>query len=95
MFFRFLCILAVKKPQRRGVLSMKHPKREPEEAFQEEFAFDLTPNVDGGAASRMHRRRSGAPRPDQDKQRARSGPDAAPDDVEWGPNVRGCGWSVT
>ena len=74
---------------------MDRKRAEAPERFREEFAFDLTPNVDGGAASRMHRRRSGTPKPDQGKQRARSGPDAAPDDVEWGPNVRGCGWSVT
>lgn len=53
--------------------------------FREEFAFDLTPDVNEGERSSMHNRtRAGAEKPGRGREEK-----AAPDDVEWGPSVRG------
>ena len=55
------------------------------ERSREEFAFDLTPDVNDGGSSAMHRRTErshSAQRPDRED-------NSAPDDVEWGPSVRG------
>lgn len=74
---------------------MRHPRDNSEDRFREEFAFDLTPNVDAGAASRMHRHRSKAKDAASEGKRPKGQSDAAPDAVEPGPTVEGCHWRVT
>lgn len=62
---------------------MSRKKAKVRERSREEFAFDLTPDVNDGGSSDMHRRgERGAKRPEREA-------NSAPDDVEWGPSVRG------
>lgn len=64
---------------------MKRPSIGTDETWREEFAFDLTPNVDAGASSRMHRHRTQGARHDERGDE----PEHQPTDVEQGPTVRG------
>ena len=54
-----------------------------QEPVREEFASELTPDVNGGECSRRHRRFTGESRERREEH------NSAPDDVEWGPSVRG------
>lgn len=63
---------------------MSRRKTNRKREFREEFAFDLTPDVNEGEHSSMHCRGC-AERGRRKAQEANS----APDDVEWGPSVRG------
>lgn len=64
---------------------MSRKKSKVQERSREEFAFDLTPDVNDGGSSAMHRRAERSRSAQQSDREANS----APDDVEWGPSVRG------
>jgi hypothetical protein len=65
---------------------MDRKRAEAPERFREEFAFDLTPDITDGGCSTFHRRSDVARTAEGKRGRKQN---TAPDDVEWGPTVRG------